>query len=228
MIISHKHKFIFIKTEKTAGTSFEIALSKICGEQDIITPISPKDEEVRQKLGYRGPQNYLFPFKNYTRRNWFDLFRTRRWQGFFNHISALEIKRHVPLEVWKTYYRFCFERNPYDKVVSLFFWTGKNKYKSILELIRSGEAGKIKGFDLYSSHSLPLVDKVYKYEEMDTALADISAKLNLETPLTMPEYKAKSDTRVDKRHYREILTPEEADWIAKIFAREIKFFGYEF
>ena len=37
MIISHKHKFIFIKTVKTAGTSIDIALSKICEPQDIIT-----------------------------------------------------------------------------------------------------------------------------------------------------------------------------------------------
>ena len=47
MIVSHKHKFIFVKTVKTAGTSVEIALSRFCGENDIITPIHPPDEELR-------------------------------------------------------------------------------------------------------------------------------------------------------------------------------------
>jgi len=40
MIISHKHKFIYIKCRKTAGTSIEMSLSKLCGPQDIITPLT--------------------------------------------------------------------------------------------------------------------------------------------------------------------------------------------
>ena len=37
MIISHKHKFIFFKTRKTAGSSIQVTLAKHCGEDDIIT-----------------------------------------------------------------------------------------------------------------------------------------------------------------------------------------------
>ncbi|WP_275670288.1 hypothetical protein [Okeania hirsuta] len=40
MIISHKYKFIFLKTIKTSGTSIEIYLSRFCGDDDVITPIS--------------------------------------------------------------------------------------------------------------------------------------------------------------------------------------------
>ena len=47
MIISHKYKFIFIKPEKTAGSSLEIALSKYCDHNDIITTIG--EEYIRKK-----------------------------------------------------------------------------------------------------------------------------------------------------------------------------------
>jgi hypothetical protein len=59
MIVSHKHRFIFLKTKKTAGTSIELALSALCGRDDIITPLAqPEDEPLR--LGH-APQNWRRP-----------------------------------------------------------------------------------------------------------------------------------------------------------------------
>jgi len=56
MILCHAHRFIFIKTTKTAGSSPEMTLTKYCGPDDIVTPMSPADERKRASLGYSGPR----------------------------------------------------------------------------------------------------------------------------------------------------------------------------
>src|SRR5262245_57999721 len=57
MIISHRHKFIFMRTTKTASTSMEISLSRFCGPEDVITPVNEVDEPIRLEKGIK-PQNY--------------------------------------------------------------------------------------------------------------------------------------------------------------------------
>lgn len=99
VILSHSHKFIFIKTIKTAGTSIEVALSQLCDEGDVVTPIIP-------------------PVKGHNPRN---------YDGFWNHISASDVAKRVPAEVWNSYFKFTFERNPWDKTVSLF-WFLKDRF----------------------------------------------------------------------------------------------------
>lgn len=58
MIFLGKHGLLFLKARKVAGTSFEIALSRFAGPDDIITPIAPDDEEIGRQRGFAGPRNY--------------------------------------------------------------------------------------------------------------------------------------------------------------------------
>lgn len=210
MIISHKHKFIFVKLRKTAGTSLEIALSGICGDEDVITPISAKDEKVRLEMGFHGAQH----FDGDT--------------SFYNHMPASEIKQKIPAGMWNEYFKFCFERNPWDKVVSHYFHRNRaGGFSSIKDYLLHDEKDKIKGFDMYSIDGSVVMDKVYMYEDMEYALKEISVKLNLAEAMKLPPYKAKSQFRTDKRHYSEILSEEEIDLIGNRYAREIAYLGYK-
>lgn len=47
MIISHQHRFIFVKTLKTAGTSIEVFLSGLCGRDDVVTPFTSRNRGMR-------------------------------------------------------------------------------------------------------------------------------------------------------------------------------------
>ena len=50
MIISHRHEFIFVKTPKTAGSTLQYALSKVCGEKDVVTEMSYGPDDYVQNL----------------------------------------------------------------------------------------------------------------------------------------------------------------------------------
>ena len=47
MIISHSHKFIFVKPRKVAGTTIELKLSPYLEKGDCATPIEPYEEKLR-------------------------------------------------------------------------------------------------------------------------------------------------------------------------------------
>lgn len=226
MIISHKNRFIFIKTVKTAGTAIEIALSKYCGPDDVITPISPEDEIKRKELGYRGPQNYSIPFKEYSKINFLQAMYHQKRLSFYNHASALYIMKYIDKNVWNSYFKFCFERNPWDKAVSFYYWKYKTEPRpQITDFIQPGEVNAVGRLQLYTSSSEIVVDRVFKYECLDQAMEEIRELVGLDETPSLPRTKA--SFRKDKRSYRDILSEKDRDKIAKVFAREIACFNYE-
>ncbi|MEM7465210.1 MAG: sulfotransferase family 2 domain-containing protein, partial [Pseudomonadota bacterium] len=112
MIISHKYKFIFIKTLKTAGTSIEVDLSKILGENDVATKIRPRVEgHIAQNYGFR--KHGLF------KHEW------------INHTPASIIRKHLGARIFDNYFKFCVEREPVDKCISHYsMYQNSPKHKS--------------------------------------------------------------------------------------------------
>ncbi len=230
MIISHKHKFIFIKTNKTAGTSTEIALAKICGQHDIITPNDPKDEEIRKQLNYPGPQNYTAPFYEYRFRDLYRLIqRQKKKPRFYHHIPAREIKKLVGEQVWNDYFKFCFERNPWDRIISFYYWRSKSKpWAGISEFIDSDEPHLLNkyGYGLYTIDDEVVVDRICRFENIEQELEYVGNLLGFPEKLTLPM--AKTSFRKDTRHYREVLSDEDREKIARMFEKEIRLMNYRF
>ena len=67
MIISHKKKFVFLRTTKTASSSLEIYLSQFCSKEDTITPLGSfalqDEDEFKKKHGLLGAQNFILKKK---------------------------------------------------------------------------------------------------------------------------------------------------------------------
>lgn len=120
MIISHKYKMIFIKIRKVAGTSFEMAFSKYCGADDIITPIAiNKTPKKQKKVGYNKGQNYTPPYE-YRLLDGKTI--STEPPEFREHFSAEKIKKLVPEEIWNNYLKVSIIRCPYDTLISHYYW----------------------------------------------------------------------------------------------------------
>lgn len=99
MIISHKHRYIFIAIPKTGTHAIRRALRKTMGDED--------EEQVglfeKSQLGHPA----LAALGH-------------------GHITAVQASTHLEEAVWKNYFKFAFVRNPFDRLVSYaYFFYGK-------------------------------------------------------------------------------------------------------
>lgn len=225
MILSHKYRFIFLKTHKTASTSTEIALSRYCGPADVLTLMGPNDELIRAGLGL-APRNYGFTLADYSVADWWALLRRRQKKAglkYYNHMLASEIKQRVGARVWRTYFKFCFERNPWDKVISQYWHMDQGK-ADFDDFVRTAELNS--DFDLYSLDGQPAMDYIGRYETLAADLARVCEHLGIPFDGWLP--RAKGNFRKDRRSYVACYDSVQADIVARRFAREIEYFGYRF
>ena len=230
MLLSHKHKFIYLKTRKTASSSTEISLSRYCdGPDDVVTPMGPDEEAIRRPLGVE-PKNYLEDRRNY---GWYDVYklvvRGREKQRFWGHMTAADARERIEPHVWNSYFKFTFDRNPWDKTVSNYFWRCTRDRKPMtLEQYFERYQGRFPqyNFQYYSIDGKVAVDYVGRFEELTDGMAHALAQVGIEFDGWLP--KAKSHTRKDKRHYSELFDERQQQIIADHFRSEIELLGYEY
>ena len=231
MILSHAHKFIYIKTYKTGSTSVEAALSGVCGERDVLTEASEQLRGVRQKPA----QNYRIdhPAKP-ARPLWKQLLgRPERHYhpsvGYYEHMPAWRVRTYCGEAIWNSYFKFSFERNPWDRQVSWYHYKTKSKSEGAKPSFSAFNADKRRAFvenwDLYTIDGEIALDFVGRYETLEADFAHVLSKIGLAGAVALPRTnvsKAKSTSYRD--HYDDVSRGLVGDW----YASEIKHFGYEF
>jgi len=219
VIVSHEHGFVFMKTRKTAGTSVEIALSRVCGPEDVITPVTEEDEALRRAAGGRGPQHYLEP-PNLERKA-------------FNHMPVSMVRTMLGRRRFESYFSFAIERNPWDAVVSLFHWRNRDTgsgspLPSFAEYVASEavETFAAKNQRIYRLRGEVAVDRVLRYESLGDELGAVWTRLGLPGTPDLPH--AKAGVRPRGPSYREYYDDASRERVAALFAGPIADLGYEF
>ncbi|MEM6620329.1 MAG: hypothetical protein AAF631_13660 [Pseudomonadota bacterium] len=113
-LVSHDHRFIFLKTQKTAGTALEMALEPFCA------PPGHKPKHWTQArvsahgiIGARG----LNVVDDDT--------------AWFGHQPAADIRAALGDNTFDRYTKLTVLRNPFDKVISWFHWKRDKSGKAL-------------------------------------------------------------------------------------------------
>lgn len=203
MIVSHRHEFIFLKTTKTASTSVEVFLSQLAGDDAIVTPIWPSES------GHR-PRNYESATKG---------------GDYPPHAVAEVVRWGLGERIWNDYFKFCFERNPWEKVVSRYWWRvrGLASRPSLEAFVGGGDGALRSDWPIYALGDEVAVDAIGRYESLTEDLCSIMGRLGLPAEIELP--RAKSIPRPQEADER--LSSASADLIRRAFHREVALFGYE-
>lgn len=245
MILSHRHKFVFIKGMKVAGTSVEMALAPLCGPEDVVTPISPVDELARLARG-GGAQNYSADraLEEAYRRALIAADAADRERiaqpppVFYNHMSLREVLTRAPLAGYRV---VAVERSPYAKVISWAnmrlaygrYGSGESgEMRAGFDAIRtyldqSFESGRVldcRNIDRYRGADGRIAVRPMRYATLDADFAAFVAGLGL-TPPPLPH--AKKGLLSDGLDPRAVLRADQIGRIDTLFAEEFEAFGYE-
>jgi hypothetical protein len=226
MIISHTHKYIFIKSTKTAGTSVEAALSAYCSGNDVVTPLGD------------------YAFNRDSSGAW--IHRSMNEGGYKQHDDAMTIKSSLSSEIWDGYFKFSIARNPWERTLSRFFWNHRGDpalkpsrrfyhylgvpfdelklaRKSFKRFLIDEEWDTNDRFYIIDGNLC--VDYVIRYESLAEGLRGVCKRVGL-PELTLPNLK--SGFRKRGRHYSEYYDSETRDLVAGRHKNDIQFFGYSF
>ena len=228
MIISNAHKFIFIKTNKTAGSSFEGLLSHYLKAGDWVTKAQREEEEYRT-AALKGAKVQYFDGKG-----------APQGRIIKQHARLLTAQKRFPES--KNFLSFGVLRNPFDRVISSFRWRKQGYIKRILnedlDLERKQKILKDRFLEyiIYDQGDLNArginllfgvdrrgnswsVDYIFKLENLKKAKSILRAQLGLKIDLEqMPRFKENTIK----------LPPEVNLWDTKTIRAATNMFSWEF
>ena len=225
MIISHTHKFVFIKTAKTGGSTIENILGDHLGNKDIASGSAYKDSGNISPTMKRNFPNLDYPDS----------------LGGYSHLPAsLIYEKFFTGKKPKDYFVFTIERNSYDKAVSHWWWHTRRKKQMkgmprsrikfedyLKRLIQEPDNNNPSCWRRYTDESI-CVDHIYQYDQWDQMFKDLSQRFSLKINMDNTKNIRLKDSKKPFEHYSEAYKNNEQELVKQLFSNEIKHFGYRF
>lgn len=153
-----------------------------------------------------------------------------------HHYMGIELKM-ILKELYPTYYKFSFVRNPYDRLISEYFWCRINNvghkfnktFDEFLDYVEDVIKNKKFFKPIENDHFIPqysflffnnklLVNNIFKYEDIETVIPLIKKRLKIKTVLQ----------HLNKSNKNEItLTNEQKERIYNLYKIDFQTFNYE-
>jgi len=223
MLISHKHKFIFIHIYKTAGTSVT----------DVFLPYSRLIDRLVNEYKY-SKKIALYIVR---KMGWYDD-GMKQFTGFHKHAKAWEFKEKLGRERFGSYFKFTFVRNPFDLLVSLYFYISQDRAHPNHRAVASMSFPEFVKWHIAQSppHQLNfvidptngerLVDYIGRFETLEKDMGIIEAKLSIQSAHHLPHQNPSSKRK--SKNFREYYDDESRCLVQEYFRHDLSSFGYDF
>lgn len=218
MIVSHAHRFIFLRTRGNGGMGLVAALKAACREGDTYPG------QIRPEWSRRVPFRY-----GVLQRRMPDLF------GLHPSATAAQARRVLGPKVFDNYFKFALERNPWERQVALYAereWKKGRDHANFDRDMRSfvwraQEGCRLDNWSVYAVGQEVVADMIVRYETLAEDVAEVARLLGLE--LDVGARLARPHAIARRRpHYSLYYSDATRDLVARWYAREIETFGYRF
>jgi len=207
MLVSYHKKFVFVHIFKTAGTSITDSFARFCYRPESFRPSN---------------------WRAFLSTNWRKIHRI----PIKKHATALQIRAALDREIFDSFFKFSFVRNPWDWKVSLYHYILDRPQNRGHE--ETKKMGSFRNF-VFSREKLSftqtsclvdefgnlLVDFVGKFENLDEDFQSICHKVGISSRL--PHINKSKRTC-----YQDYYDAETRDLTARLYAEDIERFGYTF
>jgi hypothetical protein len=144
-----------------------------------------------------------------------------------SHMLPFQVIGNYRIDIFD-YFKFSIVRNPYDKMVSHYYWQQSienNRYSSFDSFVKEFHDHRtISNWKFYSINNEYIMDKVIKFENLQNDLKDLPININID----ISNIFEKSHTRPANTAYQDLYSTTSREMVEEQCFNEIEMFDYKF